>query len=92
MEEKKGVVSIDPRITTPEKVRDHIDDMGFEATLLADSAKGVETCVVSIKGMTCNSCVKNIEGTIEEKPGVLSIKVSLVITEPRFVKIYIFIS
>lgn len=78
LEEKKGVVSIDPRITSPEKVRDHIDDMGFEATLLQpDSALGVEACVVSIKGMTCNSCVKNIEGTVGEKPGIISIKVNL---------------
>ncbi|KAK8380400.1 hypothetical protein O3P69_016761 [Scylla paramamosain] len=78
LEEKKGVVSIDPQKTTPEEVRDHIDDMGFEATLVpSDSAEGVETCVVSIKGMTCNSCVKNIEGTIGEKPGVVTIKVSL---------------
>ncbi|KAL7642673.1 UNVERIFIED_CONTAM: hypothetical protein RMT77_007238 [Armadillidium vulgare] len=27
--------------------------------------------------MTCNSCVKNIEKTIGDKPGVISIKVSL---------------
>lgn len=91
LEEKKGVVSIDPGITSPEKVRDHIDDMGFEATLLqADSAMDVETCVVSIKGMTCNSCVKNIEGTVGGKPGVITIKVSLLITEKRLHVIHIF--
>ena len=72
------MVSIDPQKTTPEKVRDHIDDMGFEATLVPlDAAQGEESCVVSIKGMTCNSCVKNIEGTIGEKPGVIAIKVSV---------------
>lgn len=78
LEEKKGVVSIDPKLTTPGQVRDHIDDMGFEATLLqGDAGQAVETCVVSIKGMTCNSCVKNIEGTVGGKPGIVSIKVSL---------------
>lgn len=75
LEEKKGVMSIDPKVTTPEQVRDHIDDMGFEATLLQGDS-GVETCIVSIKGMTCNSCVRNIEGTVGGKPGVVSIKVS----------------
>ena len=71
------MVLIDLKKTTIEKVRDHIDDMGFEATvLLGAAAKGVESCVVGIKGMTCNSCVKNIEGTVGEKPGVLSVKVS----------------
>lgn len=70
-------MSIDPKLTTSEQVRDHIDDMGFEATLLqGNSGKDVETCVVSIKGMTCNSCVRNIEGTVGGKPGVVSIKVS----------------
>lgn len=78
LEEKKGLVSIDPKLTTPEQVRDHIDDMGFEATLLqGDAGQAVETCVVSIKGMTCNSCVRNIEGTVGGKPGVVSIKVSV---------------
>ncbi|KAG0723969.1 Copper-transporting ATPase 1 [Chionoecetes opilio] len=84
LEDKKGVVSMDPRITTPEKVRDHINDMGFKATLLqADSSKSVANCVVSIKGMKCNSCVKNIEGTIGGKPGILSVKVSLEDEEGR---------
>lgn len=84
LEEKKGIVSLDPKLTTPEKVREHIDDMGFEATLLqGDSSQGVKTCVVSIKGMTCNSCVRNIEGTVGGKPGVVSIKVSARPGEPK---------
>ncbi|XP_056393708.1 copper-transporting ATPase 1 isoform X2 [Hyla sarda] len=33
--------------------------------------------VVSIEGMTCNSCVKSIEGVISLKPGVKTISVSL---------------
>jgi Cu+-exporting ATPase len=32
---------------------------------------------INISGMTCNSCVKNIEGNISKNPGVESIKVSL---------------
>lgn len=34
-------------------------------------------CVVSVEGMTCNSCVKLIESTISVVAGVSSIKVSL---------------
>lgn len=30
---------------------------------------------VNIFGMTCQSCVKNIEGTVIQKPGILNIKV-----------------
>ena len=35
------------------------------------------TAVVTVKGMTCNSCVQNIEGVMSDKPGVLDIAVSL---------------
>ena len=34
-------------------------------------------CILSVEGMTCNSCVKLIESTIPQAPGVKSIKVSL---------------
>ena len=34
-------------------------------------------CVLSVEGMTCNSCVKLIESTISQVAGVKSIKVSL---------------
>ena len=34
-------------------------------------------CSISVKGMTCNSCVQNIQGVISDKPGVLDISVSL---------------
>ncbi|XP_018430847.1 PREDICTED: copper-transporting ATPase 1-like, partial [Nanorana parkeri] len=33
--------------------------------------------VITIQGMTCNSCVQSIEGLISQKPGVRSIRVSL---------------
>lgn len=51
-----------------------IDDMGFEAALVEKDSK---TVTVGIEGMTCMSCVKNIESTVGEKPGVLMIKVTL---------------
>ena len=34
-------------------------------------------CQIAVKGMTCQSCVKNIESNISLKPGVKSISVSL---------------
>lgn len=51
-----------------------IDDMGFEAALLQNNST---TVTVGIEGMTCMSCVKNIESTVGEKPGVFMIKVTL---------------
>ncbi|CAH1777961.1 unnamed protein product [Owenia fusiformis] len=94
LEAKEAIVTFDPTLTDPEKIREQIDDMGFEAKLPTVSHKAVldefdvlaqrnvggvteETCTVSIEGMTCQSCVKTIEMNIGEKPGILSIKVSL---------------
>lgn len=53
--------------------RSTIDDMGFEAELIVDDKAMV---TIGIEGMTCMSCVKNIQGTIGKKAGVISIKVS----------------
>ncbi|XP_064636017.1 copper-transporting ATPase 1-like isoform X2 [Lineus longissimus] len=70
LEKKMATVSYDPFLTTPQAVCDAIDDMGFEAALN-------QTVLISVEGMTCQSCVRNIEGMISTKPGVVSIKVSL---------------
>ena len=80
LEENKADVKYDPAKTNPNVICDQIDDMGFGATI--DGAKvspeqEMAKCVVSIEGMTCNSCVKNIESNISGKPGILEIKVSL---------------
>lgn len=41
-------------------------------------------CTLSIKGMTCQSCVKNIESTVKTKPGVLDVSVDLAAETGRF--------
>lgn len=76
LEEKKATVSFDQQVINPEQIRGHIDDMGFEATLLeTQTSDSTQTCTISIQGMTCNSCVRNIEGNIGGKTGVKNIKV-----------------
>ena len=37
----------------------------------------VRICTLNIQGMTCQSCVKNIESNVGTKPGIMSTKVSL---------------
>ena len=49
--------------------------MGFEATLL-DSSESI--VLIDIEGMTCMSCVNNIESTVSTKPGIITIKVRLI--------------
>ena len=40
-------------------------------------ASGNRTTVIEVEGMTCQSCVKNIETNIIDVPGVTHIKVSI---------------
>ena len=58
--------------------------MGFEAHVASgmgpvseSKGKSSEVAVIRVLGMTCNSCVQNIEGVMGEKAGIHSISVSL---------------
>ncbi|XP_045204361.2 LOW QUALITY PROTEIN: copper-transporting ATPase 1-like [Mercenaria mercenaria] len=81
LEDKNGWVRYDPAVTNPESIAEMIDDMGFDAKVSASpvpsSVESTEAVTISIKGMTCQSCVKTIEGKISELKAVKSIKVSL---------------
>lgn len=44
---------------------------------IEDSTKAPTTMRVNIEGMRCQSCVKNIEGTIGSRSDVLTVKVDL---------------
>ncbi|VDH90142.1 Cu+-exporting ATPase [Mytilus galloprovincialis] len=77
LEKENGTVKYNKLVTTPERIADMIDDMGFDAKVAGDTGSDTETVTVDIRGMTCHSCVNNIEGNISKNPGVKSIKVSL---------------
>ena len=76
LEDKEAVINYNPTLTNPVALRDIIDDVGFEATL-PDSQNLQQNVVISVEGMTCNSCVRTIEQKIGELDGVNSIAVSL---------------
>ncbi|XP_055597734.1 copper-transporting ATPase 1 isoform X2 [Uranotaenia lowii] len=77
--ENAGYVDYDPSITDPTQIAAEIDDMGFECPYgdETDNGNKVSETRIHIEGMTCQSCVRNIEGNIKGKPGVVSIKVLL---------------
>lgn len=89
LQEKAGYIDYDPQITDPKQIANEIDDMGFDCEYLPDEddeivAKIVEinkskvlSAHISIDGMTCQSCVKNIESNIGSTPGIKQIKVNL---------------
>ncbi|CAD5110922.1 DgyrCDS281 [Dimorphilus gyrociliatus] len=85
LENKEGIFTFDPELTHPEAVADAIDDMGFDASvnvkkslLQSDNQDNKASCTINIEGMTCNSCVKHIEGTMSGELGVKLINVSLI--------------
>ncbi|KAK5638149.1 hypothetical protein RI129_012444 [Pyrocoelia pectoralis] len=76
--EKCGLVHYDANLITPQDICEYIEDIGFEAQLpLLQDNLTVNTCHVHIEGMTCNSCVKSIEGMLSVKEGIRDVKVSL---------------
>ena len=83
LEENNGRVKYDSTVISPEQIAEMIDDMGFDAkvsccgTARVSSEDSTRKVVLNIAGMTCNSCVQNIEGNLSSHAGVKSIKVSL---------------
>ncbi|XP_053070706.1 copper-transporting ATPase 2 isoform X4 [Acinonyx jubatus] len=53
------------------------DNVGYEGGLDSVCPSPTTTGTISISGMTCQSCVKSIEGRISSLKGIVSIKVSL---------------
>ncbi|XP_061841342.1 copper-transporting ATPase 2 isoform X2 [Nerophis lumbriciformis] len=81
LQEGTALVVFQPLHVTRQELRDKIEDMGFGATLPSSDvtwqADLSPTAVVWIAGMTCQSCVQSIEGSISQRRGVHSIVVSL---------------
>uniref|UniRef100_A0A8C0SW15 Copper-transporting ATPase 1 n=1 Tax=Canis lupus familiaris TaxID=9615 RepID=A0A8C0SW15_CANLF len=106
-----GTVEYDPLLTSPETLREAIEDMGFDAALsdineplviigqtssemplltstnefytkMMTPIHDVETktsskCYIQVTGMTCASCVANIERNLRREEGIYSVLVAL---------------
>lgn len=81
LKNEEAVITYDASLTDPGKLREAIDDMGFEASLSSSSSppvtNDVQAVMINIDGMTCNSCVQTIEKNISQLDGIQSISVSL---------------
>ncbi|XP_076467909.1 copper-transporting ATPase 1-like isoform X2 [Babylonia areolata] len=75
LDDRSGEVTFDSSLLTPAKIAQMISDMGFTASVAEGG--GMQSVVVAIKGMTCQSCVRTIEGKLSEHPAVKTIRVSL---------------
>ncbi|XP_036030945.1 copper-transporting ATPase 1 isoform X2 [Onychomys torridus] len=98
-----GTVEYDPLLTSPQTLREAIEDMGFEAVLpdmneplVVIAQPSLETpllpstnepdnmmtpvhskCYIQVSGMTCASCVANIERNLRREEGIYSVLVAL---------------
>jgi len=75
LEQKFGLVCYDPSLTSPASIAAVVDDIGFEASL--GDCETLSATWINVGGMTCQSCVRHIEGMIHNVVGVRSIHVSL---------------
>lgn len=98
-----GTIEYDPLLTSPEPLREAIEDMGFDAVipdmkepLVVIAQPSLETpllpsttepenvmtpvqnkCYIQVSGMTCASCVANIERNLRREEGIYSVLVAL---------------
>uniref|UniRef100_A0A8C7ZT34 P-type Cu(+) transporter n=1 Tax=Oryzias sinensis TaxID=183150 RepID=A0A8C7ZT34_9TELE len=86
----QGIFEYDPLLTSPQELREAVEDMGFDAFLPGKSKKrgkglshrgsteGTHSkCYIQIGGMTCASCVSNIERNLKNEPGIYFVLVAL---------------
>lgn len=92
LQEGAGYIEYDPQLTDPKQIANEIDDMGFDCVYNNDEKHEDElaanivqnnksyttkTVQICIEGMSCQSCVKNIESNIGSQAGIKKIIVNL---------------
>ncbi|XP_021319722.1 probable copper-transporting ATPase HMA5 isoform X2 [Sorghum bicolor] len=72
-----------PAFVSEEKIREAIEDAGFEAKLINEEVreKNILVCRLHIKGMTCTSCTSTVESALQVLPGVQRASVALATEE-----------
>lgn len=74
---QRGQFDYNPNLTSPDLIVEYISEMGFEASLDFGPGSIPQRGHIRVEGMTCQSCVKNIESRIGQVQGVKLIQVSL---------------
>ncbi|KAJ8246747.1 hypothetical protein GJAV_G00254930 [Gymnothorax javanicus] len=73
----KAEVKYDPEILDPPRIAHLIQDLGFGATLMEENAAMDGKLDLIVTGMTCASCVHNIETKLRKTEGILEASVAL---------------
>ncbi|KAL5747459.1 hypothetical protein ACOSP7_024461 [Xanthoceras sorbifolium] len=78
----KAQVLFYPSFVNEERIRETIEDVGFEATLIQDE-NSTQVCRVRINGMTCTSCSSTVEKALQAIHGVQRAQVALATEEAQ---------
>ncbi|XP_070095776.1 copper-transporting ATPase 2 isoform X10 [Equus przewalskii] len=73
----KAEVKYNPEVIQPLEIARLIQDLGFEATVMEDCTGSDGDIELIITGMTCASCVHNIESTLTRTNGITYASVAL---------------
>ncbi|KAM9482484.1 copper-transporting ATPase 2 isoform 2-T2 [Clarias gariepinus] len=81
---KEAMIWYNPKQVKPEDLKEHIQEMGFDASLKQTDSSFPKTAQsewvdasFGVEGMRCGSCVKNITESLSEMLGVQGVLVSL---------------
>lgn len=72
-----------PLFVSAEKIRETIEDVGFEAALIEDNTGegSIQVCRLRINGMTCTACSNSVESSLRGIHGVKKAQVALATEE-----------
>ncbi|GIY71204.1 copper-transporting ATPase 1 [Caerostris extrusa] len=77
LENRLAKVIFDSKLISLDRICKIISDLGFKAEPVSLTLLNEAFVKINVEGMTCNSCVMNIEDLVGSKPGVNKINVSL---------------
>ncbi|KAL2348044.1 hypothetical protein Fmac_002044 [Flemingia macrophylla] len=72
-----------PQFVQVERIREAIEDAGFEAKAIEEDSNNIsaQICLIRIRGMTCTSCSSSIESALQSLHGVHKARVALATEE-----------
>ncbi|RDX95775.1 putative copper-transporting ATPase HMA5, partial [Mucuna pruriens] len=79
----KAQVLYYPHMVKEERIREAIEDAGFEAKAMQEESndRSIEICRIHVGGMTCTSCSSTIESALQSLHGVHKARVALATEE-----------
>ncbi|KAL8172965.1 UNVERIFIED_CONTAM: ATPase Cu transporting protein 7B [Gekko kuhli] len=79
----KAEVKYKPELIQPLEIAQLIENLGFEASVIEDYPDADGNIDLKILGMTCASCVHNIESRLAKTPGIFDASVVLATSKAR---------